>query len=154
MSMTTFKSVEEVLDFAINSEEEAEKFYSDLAAKVETPGMKEVFLSFAKEENGHKTKLMAIKSGKLDKLSASMRIVELKHADYLVDVEPSSGMSYQEALIVAMKREKAAYKLYMDLMAKVDDADLKATFEALAIEEAKHKMRFEVEYDERILVEN
>jgi hypothetical protein len=28
--------------------------------------------------------------------------------DYLVDVEPDSALDYQQALIVAMKREKAA----------------------------------------------
>ena len=41
-----------------------------------------------------------------------------------------------------------------DLAALADDAELKAIFEALAQEEAKHKLRFEVEYDERILIEN
>ena len=52
--MTTFKSVEEILDFAIKSEEEAEAFYTGLAAKTESKGMKEAFLSFAKEEAGHR----------------------------------------------------------------------------------------------------
>ncbi len=152
--MTTFKSVEEILDFAIKGEAEAEQFYTDLADKAENPGMKDAFLSFAKEEHGHKAKLTAIKEGKLDKLTPSFRIVDLKLADYLVDVEAKPGMSYQDALIVAMKREKAAYKLYKDMAAKVEDADLRSTFEALANEEAKHKMRFEVEYDEKVLAEN
>jgi rubrerythrin len=152
--MTTFKSVEEILDFAIKSEEEAEAFYTGLAAKTESKGMKEAFLSFAKEEAGHKAKLVAIKEGKLDKLLPSFRIVDLKLADYLVDVEATPTMSYQDALIVAMKREKASYKLYKDLETKVEDADLKSTFEALANEETKHKMRFEVEYDEKVLAEN
>jgi rubrerythrin len=116
--------------------------------------MKDAFLSFAKEENGHKAKLTAIKEGKLDKLIPSFRIVDLKLADYLVDVEPTPGMSYQDALIVAMKREKAAYKLYKDLATKVEDAGLKSTFESLANEEAKHKMRFEIEYDEKVLAQN
>ncbi len=152
--MTTFKSVQEILDFAIKGEAEAEAFYTGLASQAGSTGMKDAFLSFAKEEAGHKAKLTAIKEGKLDKLIPSFRIVDLKLADYLVDVEPTPGMSYQDALIVAMKREKAAYKLYKDLSAKVEDADLKATFEALANEEAKHKMRFEVEYDEKVLAEN
>jgi rubrerythrin len=151
--MTTFKSVQEILDFAIKGEAEAEAFYTGLASQAAS-GMKDAFLSFAKEEAGHKAKLTAIKEGKLDKLIPSFRIVDLKLADYLVDVEPTPGMSYQDALIVAMKREKAAYKLYKDLAAKVEDADLKATFESLANEEAKHKMRFEVEYDEKVLAEN
>ena len=53
-----------------------------------------------------------------------------------------------------MKREKASFRLYSDLAASVDDEDLKQTFLALAHEEAKHKLRFEVEYDDVILAEN
>ena len=63
-------------------------------------------------------------------------------------------MDYQHVLILAMKREKAAFKLYTDLAAAVDDAGIKAAFESLAQEEAKHKLRFEVEYDDNILIEN
>ena len=37
---------------------------------------------------------------------------------------------------------------------KVDDAGLQETFLGLAQEEAKHKLRFEVEYDEFVLTEN
>jgi hypothetical protein len=36
---------------------------------------------------------------------------DLKVADYLVDVEPDSALDYQQALIVAMKREDAAFKM-------------------------------------------
>ena len=55
---------------------------------------------------------------------------------------------------VAMKKEKAAFRLYTDLAASTDDADLKATLLLLAQEEAKHKLRFELEYDEQILKDN
>ena len=60
----------------------------------------------------------------------------------------------QEALILAMKKEKVAFKLYTDLAAAVSSADLKNTFLSLAQEEAKHKLRFEVEYDNEIMGEN
>jgi len=53
-----------------------------------------------------------------------------------------------------MKQEKAAFKLYSNLADKTDDDNLKALFLTLAQEEAKHKLRFEVEYDEVILKEN
>ncbi|MCU0692020.1 MAG: ferritin family protein [Polyangiaceae bacterium] len=152
--MTTFKSAEEILDFAIRGEEEAEKFYTELAASSKTPAMKHVFTDFAAEERGHKAKLVAVKEGKLGQFTPSFRIIDLKLADYLVDVKPTPNMSYQDALIVAMKREKAAFKLYTDLATKTQDAGLKATFTALANEEAKHKMRFEIEYDDKVLVEN
>lgn len=63
-------------------------------------------------------------------------------------------MTYQEALILAMKKEKAAFKLYHTLAAKAPNEDIKSIFLALAQEEAKHKLRFEIEYDEFVLTEN
>ena len=64
------------------------------------------------------------------------------------------AMDYQDALIAAMKAEKAAYRLYTDLASATDNADLQGLFKNLAQEEAKHKLRFEVEYDDHILKEN
>ena len=55
---------------------------------------------------------------------------------------------------MAMKAEKAAFKLYTDLAAATDDDGLKQIFLDLAQEEAKHKLRFELEYDDSILTEN
>ena len=61
-------------------------------------------------------------------------------------------MSYQEALILAMKREKTAYKLYMKLSEMAPNDELKKVFKGLAVEEAKHK--FEIEYDDVVYKEN
>jgi rubrerythrin len=150
--MTQFKSVDEILDFAIKNEEEAADFYTDLATKVDWVGMKDVFEEFAAEEKKHKAKLLEIKAGKR-MVNAEQKVLDLKMSDYLVDVEPTPQMDYQSALILAMKKEKSAYKLYNNLAGLVD-GDLQALFLSLAQEEAKHKLRFEVEYDDFILREN
>ena len=80
-------------------------------------------------------------------------VVDLRIADYLVDVPASPGLDYRSALVLAMKKEKAAFKLYSDLAAGADDENVRATFLALAQEEARHKLRFELEYDD-LLAEN
>ena len=151
--MDQWQSVEEVLDFAIEREREAQDFYTDLASKMDKAYMKDVFEGFAREEKGHEARLIAIKDGRL-LASASKQVVDLKIGDYLVADEPTADMGYQDALILAMKKEKAAYRLYLDLHNTVDDGDLKGTFLNLAQEEAKHKLRFELEYDEHFLTEN
>ena len=87
-------------------------------------------------------------------MPAAKKIVDLKIADYVVDIEISTDMDYQQALIVAMKKEKAAFRLYTNLANIVDDPNLSTVFQALAQEEAKHKLRFEIEYDDNILSEN
>jgi rubrerythrin len=63
-------------------------------------------------------------------------------------------MDYQSALILAMKQEKAAFRLYTDLAASTDDEKVRDLFLGLAQEEAKHKLRFEVEYDDDFLRDN
>ena len=146
-------NLEEILNFAIEREQEAHDFYMDLAKKAERPGMEGLFTQFAREEMGHKQKLEGIKKGTRS-LAPAKQVVDLKIGDYLVDVEPSATLTYQNALILAMKKEKAAFQLYTDLAAETSDAEVKAIFEGLAQEEAKHKLRFEVEYDDMILTEN
>jgi len=148
-----FGSADKILDFAIQKEEEAALFYTELADKMEKENMRKVFEGFAKEELGHKIKLLAVKEGKKLVLPEK-KIEDLKIADYLVEVEPSGDLDYQKALILAMKQEKAAFKLYNNLADKTDDDNLKVLFLTLAQEEARHKLRFEVEYDEVILKEN
>ena len=145
-----FDSVDDILDFAIDREQVAVDFYLGLADTMEKDWMKKVFTQFAKEEKGHKAKLMAVKKGKR-MVSAAEKVQDLKIGDYLVDVEPAADMSYQQVLVIAMKREKVAFKLYNDLAERVDDAEIKDLFLGLAQEEAKHKLRFEVEYDDMIV---
>ena len=140
-------TVDKILDYAIENEERAAAFYTHMASKMPHAHMKQAFLSFAEEEKGHKARLLEVKEGK-QMLSAEQSIVDLRIGDNLVDVELSENLGYQEALVVAMKAEKAAFKLYQDLASATDDPTLKATLLGLAQEEAKHKLRFEVEYDE------
>ena len=154
--MEPFGSITDVLDFAIGEEEAAVAFYTDLAAKMDRAWMQEVFEGFAKEEQGHKDKLLAVKGGQVQ-LFTTQKVMDLKIGDYLVDVNPDEAgknLDYQQALILAMKKEKSAFKLYSDLASSTEDATLQNVLLGLAQEEAKHKLRFEVEYDEQFLAEN
>jgi rubrerythrin len=148
--MKEFSSINDILDFAIKEEEEASAFYKELAGKMEKPWMKEVFLEFAEEEKGHKEKLLAAKAGK-EVVSSFEKVMDLKIGDYLIDVEPKKDMDYQHALVLAMKKEKAAFRLYTNLAERTNDNNLKNMFRALAQEEARHKLRFEIEYDDHVL---
>jgi len=147
------QTVNEILDFAIQKEQEAADFYNGLADKMTREQMKSVFKGFAREEMGHKAKLEAVKEGE-QLLTAQQKITDLQIGDHLVEIELSAEMDYQQALIVAMKAEKAAFKLYSELAQATDNAALQEILLGLAQEEAKHKLRFEVEYDDAILTEN
>lgn len=147
------QDVNEILDFAIAREQEAHDSYAGLAEQAKQPAMKEAFTQSAKEELGHKKKLEGVKAGK-GLLPVAEKVQDLKLGDYLVDLEPGGELDYKHTLILAMKREKAAFRLYTDLSTLAEDGEVKTTFLGLAQEEAKHKLRFEVEYDESVLIEN
>ncbi len=151
--MKNFETMEELINFAIGEEEAAAAFYKALAVKMDRSWMKEIFEQFAREEEGHKAKLLRIKSGELP-APPLQKVIDLKIGDYLVDVELSAEMDYQEALIVAMKKEKEAFRMYSDLASVSDDDRVRDLLLSLAQEEANHKLRFEIEYDEIILKEN
>jgi len=151
--MEALRTVNEILDFAVAREDESAQFYTNLAGKAESSNIRQVFLDFAREEQTHKAKLQAIKRGKL-LLPAAKKVKDLKIADYVVDVAPTPDMNYQQALILAMKKERASFLLYTQLAETTSDDNLRATFLTLAQEEAKHKLRFEIEYDECVLTED
>jgi len=151
--MKDFNSINEILDFAINNEQVAVDFYVKLAGKFDDKAMKQTFEDFAKEEMGHKARLSSIKEKGLYDMPQE-KVMDLKIADYLVHTDSKEDMSYTDALSLAMKREKAAYKLYLKLAERAPNAEMQKIFNGLAQEEAKHKLRFELEYDEYVLREN
>ncbi len=145
--------MDEVLDYAIAKEEEAYNFYYKIANSVKFTYMNQVFMEFARQEEGHKAKLLQVKSGKVG-LPEDKTVMDLKIGDHLVDITITPDLNYQEALIVAMKAEKNAYMMYTDLADAATEPGLKGLFRSLAIEEANHKLRFELEYDEQFMGQN
>ncbi len=151
--MKNFNSIDDVLDFAINAEQEAVDFYNQLAENSKTEDMRFVFTSYAQEEIKHKARLTQIKKEGSFKIEAK-KITDLKISDYIAEVKATPNMTYPEALIVAMSNEKAAFKLYYELAKQADSEEMRDVFVSLAQEESRHKLRFEIEYDEYVLREN
>ena len=143
--MKTFGSVDEIFDFAIDRETEAIQLYKDLAARVDKPEMQKVLEDFAEEESEHKAKLEAVRKGELALKEEA--VGDLGIVDNIGGGDPRPDMSYADVLVLAMKKEKVSYKLYLDLAAITQDRGLKDMFMLLAQEEAHHKLRFELEYD-------
>jgi len=141
--------LDEILEFAIQREIEAAAMYRRLADTVTRPGMREAFLEFAAEEERHRARLEEIRAGELP-LVTEEQVRSLGISDTTEHIEPSPGMTYADALRLAMQNEKEAYKMYMGLAAMSPPA-LGAVFRSLAGEEARHKLRFEVEYDDHVL---
>ncbi len=104
-------------------------------------------------EDRHKEFFEGITGGKIPDLPLQ-EVTDLKIGDYLVDVSFKPDMSYQDILIMAIKREESAVRLYSDIEAKVQEPELKKLLKFMIQEESRHKLRLETEYDENILGED
>lgn len=142
----------EVLDFAIEQEQAAVDFYEQLAQQVREQHVRDTLLEFANQERGHKAKLEAVRAGQ--PVQFRRPATDLKISDYLVEVPPGPELTFQGALVIAMKKEKASYRLYRDLASATDNPTERELFLLLAQEEAHHKLSFEITYDELIYQEN
>ena len=147
------KEFQDVVEFAVEKEEEAAAFYQEASQKAEKPHMREAFLSMAKEEQKHKELLTLLDVEKVADRKIE-KVPDLKVSDYLVDMEYSPDMEYQDILIMAMKKEASAVELYNDMAAEVESPKLEKLLKFMAQEEARHKLRLETEYDENVLAED
>jgi rubrerythrin len=146
-----FESLEAIVDFAIEKEIEAAEFYADLSKESTFSGSAEMFAEFAQEERKHQKMLEGFK---VDGIAPSIKdyqfqwISDIKRSDYVVDMEYQKGMAYNEILMLAMKREEKALKLYNAFQEQADTEDGKNLFKLLCQEEAKHKLALETMYDD------
>jgi rubrerythrin len=147
------KKFNEVIDFAIEREKEAVKFYHDLQGIVHFKARQEMLRELEDMEKGHVKTLEGIGKGAI-KITESPKVQNMKISDYLVEAQPAADMSYQDIIITAMKREQASVQLYTDLANLSADATVKQLFLNLTAEEAKHKLKFEIIYNDEILKDN
>ncbi len=146
-----FANVDEILEYAIGKEKEAVTFYNELSKNEKEASLKETFKNLALEEANH-VKLLTNISNNKDVIDSYKEkpVTDLKISDYLVEKEYTEGMPMQDILILAMKREEAAVKLYTDLAARTDNEESLKIFKLLAQEEAEHKFTFEKMYDDSL----
>jgi len=137
------QNINRLIDFAIQQEHEAFNFYKAASEKVTNPGVKQLFLELAEEENGHSDLLERYKKNK--SLSALFKSPDI---DYKIsetqDMPPLSvNMKPADAIAVAMKKEQQAAELYCALADKVISPIEKKELENLASMEMGHKQKLE-----------
>ena len=146
-----FQNFTEILEFAIDKEIEAAAFYESASKEEYMSGKKDMLLEFAAEEKKHQRLLENFKAGDIGTTLDSYEfkwINDLKRSDYLVEIEYSPGMPYNELLMLAMKREEKSLALYNQLLEHSNSEDSKKLFKMLCQEEAKHKLALETLYDD------
>lgn len=146
-----FENLEAIIAFAIEKEKEAAEFYETASKQEKFSGSKQMFAEFANEERKHQKMLENFGKDSVKKELSAYKlkwITDIKRSDYVVDMEYKPGMAYNEMLMLAMKREEKALKLYNDFLTQAETDEGKKLFKVLCQEEAKHKLTLEKMYDD------
>lgn len=139
------RTYQEILDGAIRGEIEAARFYANVAEKMESAFLKELFQTFSKEEQAHRKILEDFK--KDPNGSVHFEATPDFHVSQTVD-EPALtiAMKPAEAIALAMKKEEAAMEHYLELAQACNDPHQKKLFNELATMERGHKTKMEAAF--------
>ncbi len=144
--MSNFESDKEILEFAIARENEAYNLYMALSERVTEPHIKKLLEILAGEELEHKAalELEITKTGR----TVSTELKPPRPSDeYILTNNPAPlDMDYADVLLLGIAKEDSAFRIYVNLIAKIYDEQSREVLFALAQEEVKHKLRFETEY--------
>ncbi len=148
------------LELSFEKEKYSYEFYKNAEKKIKFKPLKSFFSELAEEEVKHKELILRqmekLRRGKtpMGKKITPEPVEDLGISKYLKNQEVSEDMNYQDALILAMKREEEAVKLFEQFENLVEDEEFKFFFKKLKDWEIRHLRRIEEMYDSDILTEN
>ena len=143
-----FKSLRDILIFAMAKEESSVRFYKKLAVMVQKTETAMIFENLARREQEHieAVRLELFKQGfTLDDSTAEDAE---RDSEIYIELDQTAGrMSYLDALRVGVQKERASFKLYAELMALAEDLESRKMFLELAEEEMRHLLQLEREIE-------
>ena len=145
--------LESIIAFAIAREEEAAAGYAELMRSAETPGLRDLLRELRDEEREHKRLLEGLDPAAAGTFEPAA-VEDLGITDGLQAEPPHPEMSFQDALILAARKEERSARLYAGLAARAAREEDRRLFEFLAVQEKLHKLKLETEYDRRVLTED
>lgn len=156
MFQGAFMALQDILEQAINFEKEAYDFYTTALGLVESEQAKTILRELADEEASHQAKLTEIRDSGLTwaaPIDNPEDRVDLKIGEHLMPAQLDETSDFQDALMVAIKREQASYDFYTS-MAQIVCPESQQVFQFLADEEAKHKNNVQEIYDQIVYQDN
>lgn len=141
------KRFEDIIDLAIQREEEAYNFYMNIYDTVKDSGVKYAVELIAGEEKKHKAFLVSYREGNYGSDSLRMiDVIDYKIAEYLEEPEISNETNAQDIYLIASHREARSYQFYKKLAGLHSDSETTAMLLKMANEELKHKEKMEYLY--------
>lgn len=136
-----------LIDTAIQREEDAYVFYTDLMGRAGDPAVKDTLEYIAAEEIKHKAFLVKYREGGFD--TQSLRLSEVAYyqiAEFQEEPAVDENMSSADIYLVASHRELRSNKFYTELANLQTDSDARSMLLKMANEELKHKEKMEYLY--------
>ena len=141
------KTVADVVDLAIQREEEAYAFYMDIHNKMQDADVRETVEFIANEEKKHKAFLVGYRQGNYGSDALRMvEVVDYKVAEYLEEPEIEKDSSREDVYLIASHREARSHLFYTELANMHTESELKTMLQKMANEELKHKEKMEYLY--------
>ena len=141
------KTISEVIDTAIQREEEAYTFYMDLYDQIEDVSVKETLEWIAGEERKHKAFLINYREGQFGSQALRMsEVVHYKIAEHQKEPEIAKDMKREDVFLIASHRESRSYQFYSELAEIHPTGEVRDILAKMASEELKHKEKMEYLY--------
>jgi rubrerythrin len=149
--METYGSVDAILQRALVLEEESASMYRSAATASRNAAVKQRLNEMAEQEDTHRAKIAEMIAGNVRwaiRRSKAEPVTDMRLSDHLEAHALDANADYQDVLLMAARREKAAHDFYCAMAEMVEDALVKGVFEMLATEELRHKNAVEKTYEE------
>jgi rubrerythrin len=145
--MGEVRTIRQVLELAAVREVQALEFYAALAQRVDDPATRSVLEQLAGQELEHKAKIeMEIMKAGLIAKSVD-ELPGVGEPEYASDLTLETDASVADALRVAIRKERLAFRFFVGLAATVPGAEVYDVLLELAEEEARHLVMLEIEHN-------
>ncbi|HPC47122.1 MAG TPA: ferritin family protein [Deltaproteobacteria bacterium] len=141
------KRLGDYIDIAIQREEEAYQFYTELSGRVADRSAKDALELLAGEEKKHKAFLVTYRDGGYAKDALRMNApIDYKIAQHMDRPDIQADMSSKDVFLIAAHRELNSYNFYTGLAELHPEGELREIFLKMASEELRHKEKAEYLY--------
>jgi rubrerythrin len=144
-----FTSISDILKFAISKEQASIQFFRDLLPQITDTGVRSLLALLIKQEQAH-IELLQLEMNKLGYTVApnNKGAAVSCFGDEPLEVDDRiRSMTFVEMLRLAIRKERAAFQLYVQIFSMMDDEPLGKVLLELAEEEMRHVLLLEREYE-------
>lgn len=134
-----------ILEHAIDSEIEASRFYARVAEMTTNSFLKEMFTTFSREEQKHRSILEGFRSDPETAIHFE-KVADFGISETVAEPALSADMQPADAIALAMKKEESAMRQYTRLADACKDGTQKKVFLELAAMEREHKSKMEAAF--------